>query len=149
MDQHTKLRPPNLKLSPLAVVPQKDCKSCLILDLSFPVYLQLTQANPQPRPLQHVGVNDTTSRLAPDKPVCKIGNVFCQVFSLLNGPEADEAVMLSKIDLSDGFCCAEQEQQMEFCLHRTRSTRAPNPHCDPISTPNVLDGESILLMCRN
>jgi hypothetical protein len=40
-----KLRPSNLKISPLAVVPQKDRRGRLILDLSFPVYPEQTRAN--------------------------------------------------------------------------------------------------------
>jgi hypothetical protein len=97
-----KLRPSNLKISPLAVVPQKDRRGRLILDLSFPVYPERTRANSRPQPLQQ-GVNNTTTRLAPDAPVREIGNVFRRVLSLLNGSEANEVVMLSKIDLSDGF----------------------------------------------
>jgi hypothetical protein len=40
-----KLRPSNLKISPLAVVPQKDRRGRLILDLSFPVYPERTKLN--------------------------------------------------------------------------------------------------------
>jgi hypothetical protein len=97
-----KLWPSNLKISPLAVVPQKDRRGRLILDLSFPVYPERTWANSRPQPLQQ-GVSDTTTRLAPDAPVREIGNVFRRVLSLLNDSEADEVVILSKIDLSDGF----------------------------------------------
>jgi hypothetical protein len=39
-----KLRPSNLKISPMAVVPQKDRRGRLILDLSFPVYPERTKA---------------------------------------------------------------------------------------------------------
>jgi hypothetical protein len=38
-----KLRPRNLKISPMAVVPQKDRRGRLILDLSFPVYPERTK----------------------------------------------------------------------------------------------------------
>jgi hypothetical protein len=97
-----KLRPSNLKILPLAVVPQKDRRGRLILDLSFPVYPERTRANSRPQPLQQ-GVNDTTTHLAPDAPVREIDNVFRRVLSLLNGSEADEVAMPSKIDLSDRF----------------------------------------------
>jgi hypothetical protein len=40
-----KLRPRNLKISPMAVVPQKDRRGRLILDLSFPVYPERTTSN--------------------------------------------------------------------------------------------------------
>jgi hypothetical protein len=39
------LRPRNLKISPMAVVPQKDRCGRLILDLSFPVYPERTKTN--------------------------------------------------------------------------------------------------------
>jgi hypothetical protein len=40
-----KLQPRNLKISPMAVVPQKDRRGRLILDLSFPVYPERTNEN--------------------------------------------------------------------------------------------------------
>jgi hypothetical protein len=49
------------------------------------------------------GVNETTKPLAPEAPVKEIGNVFRRVLTLMNEAEANEVVMLSKIDLSDGF----------------------------------------------
>jgi hypothetical protein len=96
------LRPAKLEISPLTVVPQKDRHGRLILDLSFPVYPERTQANPRPEPVQQ-GVDATTERLAPDKPVKEIGNAFRRILNLLFEAESDEIVMLSKIDLSDGF----------------------------------------------
>jgi hypothetical protein len=53
-------------------------------------------------PLQ-ASVNETTNKLAPSGPVEEIGNVFRRLLSLLDSAETDEVVMLSKIDLSDGF----------------------------------------------
>jgi hypothetical protein len=138
-----KLRPLNLKISPLAVVPQKDCRGRLILDLSFPVYPQQTRVKPCPQPLQQ-GVTDTTSRLAPDKPVREIGNVFRRVLSLLHDAKADEVVILSKIDLSDGFW----NSKWNFAYIM------PDPPGHPIRIviPSALQMgwiESILLLCRN
>lgn len=40
-----KQRPSKLKISPMAVVPQKDRRGRLILDLSFPVYPERTRTN--------------------------------------------------------------------------------------------------------
>jgi hypothetical protein len=55
--------------------------------------------------------------LAPDGPVKEIGNVFRRVLCLLDDAEADEIVMLSKIDLSDGFwrMIVEADQVWNFC----------------------------------
>jgi hypothetical protein len=60
-----RLRPNNLKISPVAVVPQVGRRGRIILDLSFPVYQDVngvvtaTQAS----------VNDTTALRAPSVPV--------------------------------------------------------------------------------
>jgi hypothetical protein len=40
-----KLHPPKLKISPMAVVPQKNPRGRLKLDLSFPVYPERTRSN--------------------------------------------------------------------------------------------------------
>jgi hypothetical protein len=98
----------------------KKHRSRLILNLSFPVYPQRTQAKPHLQPLQQ-GVNDTTSRLVPYSPVRKIGNVFSRVLSLLHDAQADEVVMLSKIDLSDGlwWLLVEKKSKWNFAYQGT------------------------------
>jgi hypothetical protein len=44
------LRPKNLKILPIAVVPQRDRPRRIILDLSFPVYLQDKKNKDPPKP---------------------------------------------------------------------------------------------------
>ena len=114
-DDLKQLKPRRLKISPIAVVPQKNRRGRLILDLSFPVYPQRTKANPRPDPIQ-AGVNETTVKLAPQEPVREIGNVLRRVLTLLDSAALDEVVMLAKIDLSDGFwrMLVEQDQQVNF-----------------------------------
>jgi hypothetical protein len=114
-DDLKKLKPRKLKISPIAVVPQKDRRGRLILDLSFPVYPKRTQSNPRPEPIQ-AGVNATTAKLAPQEPVREIGNVFRRVITLLDSVDLDEVVMLSKIDLSDGFwrMLVQEDEQLNF-----------------------------------
>jgi hypothetical protein len=108
-------RPRNLKISPIAVVPQKDRRGRIILDLSFPVYPVTTNSRKQQAPIQ-AGVNETTVRLAPEGPVKEIGNVFRRVLALLDAAALDEVVMLAKIDLSDGFwrMIVQEDQQCNF-----------------------------------
>jgi hypothetical protein len=71
-DELVKTRPPQLKISPVAVVPQTDRQGRIILDLSFPVYQEvngdvvITQAS----------VKKTTSSTAPTIPVKEIGKVL-------------------------------------------------------------------------
>jgi hypothetical protein len=107
-----RLRPKNLKISPIAVVPQRDRRGRIILDLSFPVY---PQDKKDRQPLQ-AGVNETTTKLAPQEPVQEIGQVFRRLLDLINGAEAGEVVMLAKIDLSDGFwrMIVQEDQQWNF-----------------------------------
>jgi hypothetical protein len=107
-----RLRPKNLKISPIAVVPQKDRPGRIILDLSFPVYPDNKRNQ---KPIQ-AGVNDTTAKLAPDGPVQEIRQVFCRLLSLINEAEAGEVVMLAKIDLSGGFwrMLVQEDQQWNF-----------------------------------
>jgi hypothetical protein len=66
--------------------------------------------------------------LAPSGPVKEIGNVFRRVLCLLDDAEADEIVMLSKIDLSDGFwrMIVKEEEVWSFCYVM------PDPPGDPI-----------------
>jgi hypothetical protein len=122
-----KLKPGTLKISPLAVVPQKNRRGRLILDLSFPVYPQRTKANPRPDPMQ-AGVNGTTVKLAPQEPVREIGNVLRRVLTLLDSADMDEVVMLAKIDLSDGFwrMLVEEDQQYNFAYVM------PDPEGSPV-----------------
>jgi hypothetical protein len=96
-----KLWPHSLKISPVAVVPQKDRRGRIILDLLFPVYPERTKGNPSPEPIQR-GVNETTVKLAPQDPVKESGNVFWRVITFMDSADFDEVVMLAKIDLSDG-----------------------------------------------
>jgi hypothetical protein len=121
------LQPSSLKISPVAVVPKKDRRSRIILDLSFPVYRTRTKPSKHEEPI-HASVNETTNRLAPDKPVREIGNVFHRVMHLLNSAEAGEVVMLSKIDLSDGFW----RLIVEDGAQRNFSYVMPNPVGHPL-----------------
>jgi hypothetical protein len=75
-----RLRPKNLKESPLAVVRQRDQIGRMILDLSFAVR---RGKSGQGRKRSHLddfvlqpSVNDTTERLAPEAPVKELGNVL-------------------------------------------------------------------------
>jgi hypothetical protein len=47
-----KIRPNQLKVSPMAVVPQKDRRGQIILDLSFPVYPVQCKGRNRPEPIQ-------------------------------------------------------------------------------------------------
>jgi hypothetical protein len=94
--------PEGLKISPLAVIPQKDRRGRLILDLSFAVHLPSIAKHKLGEAMQE-SVNDSTVQLSPQGPVREIGNVLKRMCRLLAEVPEEEDVMLSKIDLSDGF----------------------------------------------
>ena len=93
------LRPPNLKISPVASVPQVGHCPRIILDLSFPVYqdvdgiITATQAS----------VNNTTALQAPKEAVCKIGKVLPRLLTYMRDTPAGLYILMSKLDISDGF----------------------------------------------
>ena len=83
------LRPPNLKISPLAVVPQRNQRGRMILDLLFAARQrqrgrkrrQLAQQ--QLEDTLQPSVNDTTARQAPKGPIKKLGNVLPRLFDFM------------------------------------------------------------------
>ncbi len=93
------LRPPNLKISPVAAVPQVGHCPCIILDLSFPVYQDVngvvtaTQAS----------VNDTMALQAPKEAVRKIGKVLPRLLTYMRDTPAGLRILMSKLDISNGF----------------------------------------------
>jgi hypothetical protein len=72
-DELCKTRPINLKVSPLAMVPQRDRRGRLILDLSFAVQRGQQQRgrkrSREDKVILQASVNDTAVRLAPKAPV--------------------------------------------------------------------------------
>ena len=121
------LRPRQLKVSPMAVVPQKDRLGRIILDLSFPVYPVRTGAHTRSGPIQ-ASVNDTTEQLTPDAPVKEIGNVFRRLLHFLDAVDPDEMVMLLIIDLLDSFwrMLVEEEAKRNFAYIM------PDPQGSPV-----------------
>ncbi len=91
--------PPNLKISPVAAVPQVGRRPRIILDLSFPVYQEVdgvitaTQAS----------VNDTTALQAPSAAVNEIGKVLPRLLSYMRDTPAGLHILMSKLDISNGF----------------------------------------------
>jgi hypothetical protein len=103
-----RLRPKNLKISPLAVVPQRNRRGHMILDLSLGVR---RHARRRSRKRRHLGddeiiqasVNDTTVRQAPDIPAKELGNVRPRLLDFMAQVPAEEHIHFSKLDLADGY----------------------------------------------
>ena len=94
-----RLRPSNLKISPVALIPQVGRRGRIILDLSFPVYqdvhgvVTVTQKS----------VNDTTVLTAPSVPVKEIGKVLPRLLQYMRDTPVGLHILFSKLDISDGF----------------------------------------------
>ena len=103
-----KLCPPQLKVSPLAVIPQVGRRGRLLLDLSFAVHAhrgggkKARRASATAIPLAP-SVNDTTTKLSPDYPIKELGRVLLRLLRFTAEVPAEETIMYAKIDLSDGF----------------------------------------------
>ncbi len=91
------LQPKQLKVSPLPVIPQVNCRGRLLLDLSFAVHAPTNAAPLAP------SVNDTTTKHSPVYPVKVIGWVLVRILRFMAAIPAEETIMFAKFDLSDGF----------------------------------------------
>ena len=96
-----RLRPHNLKILPVAVVPQSGRRGRIILDLSFPVYQDVNGV----ATVVQSSVNDTTTLSAPDIPVKDIGKVLPRLLHYMRDTPAGLHILFSKLDISDGFWC--------------------------------------------
>lgn len=92
--------PSNLKVSPLAVIPQANRRGRLILDLSFGVR---RSHGPRKGEVMQAAVNETTTRLSPPEPIKELGKVLPRLLDFMATTPDGETVQFSKIDLSDGF----------------------------------------------
>jgi hypothetical protein len=92
-------RPPTLKISPVAVVPQVGRRGRIILDLSFPVYQESNDGVTITQP----SVNETTAKTGPAAPVKEIGKVLHRLLYFMKMTRAGVWIYFSKLDISDGF----------------------------------------------
>uniref|UniRef100_A0A7S4NFY9 Reverse transcriptase domain-containing protein n=1 Tax=Odontella aurita TaxID=265563 RepID=A0A7S4NFY9_9STRA len=110
--------PSNFKLLPLAVVPQEGRRGRIILDLSFPSR-RLSQGGRKRKmgPVVEELVNDSTETLGPQIAVKLLGTVLPRMFQFMEEFPLQEEIMLSKIDLPDGFwrMIVSDEDRWNFC----------------------------------
>ena len=96
--------PPNLKLSRVAVVPQRNRRGRLILNLSAPVLIRTR--HPQHRrseTTQHPSVNETTVEAVHQRPVKDLGTALPSLLFYLYDTPPSWTIRWAKVDLSDGF----------------------------------------------
>jgi hypothetical protein len=108
------IRPKNLKISPVAVVPQVGRHGRIILDLSFPVYQEVDRVITITQP----SVNNTTAISAPSTPVKDIGQVLHRLLSYMKLTRARVWIVFSKLNISNGFwrLVVTNDCSFSFCL---------------------------------
>ena len=97
--------PPELKISPLALVPHKSRAFRAILDLSFRLRLKSGGVVPS--------VNETSEKAAPKAACEQLGHVLNRIIHAFAEAEEDAKIFMAKFDIKDGFWrldCAEGEE---------------------------------------
>lgn len=86
---------PNLKISPVAAIPQENRRPRIILDLSFGVCMG--------RKKIQESINSTSHGLAPSESLEQLGQCMPRTFQYLADVPLDCPVYFSKYDISDGY----------------------------------------------
>ena len=101
--------PPQLKISPLAMVPHKSRKYRAILDLSFRLRLKDGSSVPS--------VNENTTLEAPQGAIEHLGHALKRIIHAFAEADEDAKIFMAKFDIKDGFWrldCADGEE-WNFC----------------------------------
>lgn len=102
-------RPPNLKISPVAMVPHKSRKFRTILDLSFQLRFR---GDLLP------SVNSASNKRAPAESMIQLGHCIKRLVALLaDNYDPNKPFMFSKLDIKDGFwrMSVNEEDAWNFC----------------------------------
>jgi hypothetical protein len=94
-----RLRPTNLNILPVAVVPQTGRQGRIILDLSFPVYQEVDGVVTATQE----SVNSMTVIKSPSIPVKKISKVLPRMLQYMRDTPEGLHILFSKLDISEGF----------------------------------------------
>jgi hypothetical protein len=100
-DDIVKMRPKNLKISPVAVVSQVNRCGRIILDLSFPVYQEINGIIT----VTQKSVNKSTVLQAPSQSVKEIGKVLPRLLQYMHDTPPGLHILFSKLDISNEFWC--------------------------------------------
>ena len=98
--------PPQLKISPVAMVPHSSRPFRAILDLSFPVRLTPSTVVPS--------VNSTTTKTAPKGAIDQIGHVLPRIIHAFATADDNAKIFMAKWDIKDGFWRLDCEQGEEW-----------------------------------
>jgi hypothetical protein len=98
-DDVKRLRPKNLKILPVALIPQVGRHGRIILDLSFPVYQEVDRVVTATQK----SVNDTTVLTAPSVLVEEIGKVLPRLLRYMRDTPRGLHILFCKLDISNRF----------------------------------------------
>ena len=98
--------PPQLKISPVAMVPHKSRPFRAILDLSFPIKLRPSGEVPS--------VNSSTVKTAPKGAIDQIGHVLPRIIHAFATTEENAKIFMAKWDIKDGFWRLDCKQGEEW-----------------------------------
>ena len=87
--------PPQLKISPVAVIPQANRRDRIILDLSFPVRVGTE--------ILQQAVNATTITQSEPRSLAHFGTAMQRILAFMAHAPAEYPIYFSKYDISDGF----------------------------------------------
>jgi hypothetical protein len=111
-DDIRKSPPPNLKISPVAMIPHKSRGYRAILDLSFRLRLSTGQHVPS--------VNESTTLTAPRGAIDQLGHTLSRIIHAFAETDPDAAIFMAKFDIKDGFwrldCAAGEEWNFAYVM---------------------------------
>jgi len=111
--------PPQLKVSPISMVPHKSRRYRTILDLSFAIRLQDGSTVPS--------VNEGTAKLAPWGAIDQMGHSLSRIIHAFASTSGDERVFMAKWDIKDGFwrldCADGDEWNFAYVLPDPKATK--------------------------
>jgi hypothetical protein len=93
------LCPKNLKISPVALIPQGGHRGRIILDLSFSIYQDVNGI----MTVTQESVNSTMVLTAPSIPVKEIGKMLPRLLHYMRDTPRGLHILFCKLDISDGF----------------------------------------------
>ena len=98
--------PPELKISPIALIPHKSRKFRAILDLSFRLRLQQGKFIPS--------VNESSVKLAPRAACTQLGHSLTRIIHAFAEADGNEKIFMAKWDIKDGFWRLDCQQGEEW-----------------------------------
>jgi hypothetical protein len=124
--------PPQLKISPVAMIPHKSKKYRCILDLSFTLFH---------KGIAYKSVNDTTAKCAPQQSMSQLGLCLKRIIALMaDNYNLNKPFMFSKLDIKDGFwrMRVSNDQAWNFCYVLPTTKHITNDDDIEIVVPNSL-----------